>query len=187
MKLASLFCLLLFWSLPAAGQKVISARAGMVKNVRGEVFYRCHLNDKEALSLEKGLMLHNGDTVLTTESGDAAVALNPDSYLVLSANSFIRVEETDLSAMHFDVERGEVLVISRSLKKGVSLVIHTPPAILTIYKRGNYRIFVAENGNTEANIGRGELRYVDHRGKLIRVKKGRQVNFVKREEEKKIP
>lgn len=186
MKSTLLFCLLTFCCLPVAAQKIISARAGMVKNVRGEVFYRCHLNDKQALSLQKGLMLHNGDTVLTTESGDAAVTLNPDSYLVLSANSFIRVEETDLSAMHFDVERGEVLVISRSLKKGVSLVIHTPPAILAIYKRGDYRVFVAENGNTEANVGRGELRYVDNRGNLIRVKKGRKVNFVKREGEKKI-
>jgi hypothetical protein len=184
MKPFFVFCLLLIWSLPAAAQQVISARAGMVKNVRGEVFYRCHLNDKEALSLQKGLMLHNGDTVLTTESGDAAFSLNPDSYLVLSANSFVRIRETDLKAMHFDVERGEILVISRSLKKGVSLVIHTPPAILTVYKRGNYRIFVAENGNTEANVGRGELRYLDGQGNLIRVKKGKQMNFVKREKMK---
>ena len=183
MKLPLFFCLLALGILPAAGQ-VISARAGMVKNVRGEVYYRCHSNDKQARALEKGLMLHNGDTVLTTDSGDAAIALNPDSYLVLSANSFVRVEETDLKAMHFDVERGEVLVISRRLRKGVSLVIHTPPTVLTVYKRGAYRIFVAENGNTEANVGRGEIRYFDLKGNLIRVKKGRQVNFVKRDEEK---
>lgn len=184
MKLTSIIFLLTFCCLPVAAQKVISTRAGTVKNVRGEVFYHCHLNDQEAWALEKGLSLHNGDSVLTTESGDAAVTLNPDSYLVLSANSFVRIEETDLGAMHFDVERGEVLVISRTFGKGVSLVIHTPPAVLTVYKRGSYRIFVAENGDTEANVGRGELRYVDNRGQLIRVKKGRQVNFVKREKEK---
>ena len=180
-----LFCLLIFLTSPAAAQ-VISARAGTVKNVQGTVFYRCRLKEKEALSLEKGVELHEGDAVLAGEEASAAVALNPDSYLVISANSFIRLIETDFGAMHFDVERGEVLVISRALKKGVSLVIHTPGAVLTIYKRGDYRIFVAENGETEANVGRGELRYIDERGNLIRVKKGRQVNFVKREE-KKIP
>jgi hypothetical protein len=183
MKLPLLFCLLMCWFAPVAAQ-TISARAGTVKNVRGEAFYRCHLNAKEALPLEKGSLLHNGDTVLTTEQGTAAIALNPDSYLVVSGDSFLRVVETDLGAMHFDIERGEVLIISRSLAGGASLVIHAPPAVLTIYKHGNYRIFVSENGDTEANVGRGELRYIDERGNLMRVKKGRQVNFVKREKMK---
>lgn len=186
MKLLTLFCLLIFSLAPVAAQEVISARAGAVKNVQGEAFYRCVLNAKEALPLEKGSILHNGDAVLTSAQASAAIALNPDSYLVVSGDSFLRVVETDLGAMHFDVERGEVLIISRSLKSGFSLVVHAPPAILTVYKRGNYRIFVAENGNTEANVGRGELRYFDERGNLIRVKKGRQMNFVKREK-KKIP
>jgi hypothetical protein len=182
MKLLTLFCLLIFSLAPvAAAQEVVSARAGRIKNVRGEAFFRCHLNRKDAVPLEKGISLHNGDTVLTGELGSVAVALNPDSYLVVSPDSFVRVEETALDAMHFDVERGEVLVISRSLAGGASLVIHAPPAVLTVYKRGSYRIFVGENGNTEANVGRGELRYVDSRGKLVRVKKGKQVNFVKRE------
>jgi urease accessory protein UreE len=184
MKLSPLFCLLIFSFAPVAEAQqatVVWARAGAVKNVRGEVFYRCHLNAKEALPLEKGLTLHNGDTVLTAEQGSAAIALNPDSYLVVSADTFLRVIETDLGAMHFDVERGEVLVISRSLGNGVALVVHAPPAVLTVYKRGNYRIFVDENGDTEANVGSGELRYIDRRGNLVRVKKGKQVNFVKKE------
>jgi len=180
MKYFTFFCLLLVSSAPIAAQ-IISTRAGLVKNVRGEAFYRCHLNENEAASLEKGFNLHNGDTILTTEKGSVAIALNPDSYLVVAEDSFVRIEETDLGAMHFDVERGEVLVISRSFKKGVSLVIHTPPAVLTVFKRGDYRFFVGANGDTEANVGRGELRYIDERGELKRLKKGRKVNFVKRE------
>lgn len=178
MKLLLILSLLAFWSVPLSAQ-IISTRAGTVKNVRGETFFRCHLNEKEALPLEKNLLLHNGDTVLTTEEGSVAIALNPDSYLVLSADSLMKVVETDLGAMHFDIERGEILIISRSLKGGASLVIHTPPAVLTVFKRGNYRIFVDKNGNAEANVGSGELRYIDENGELKRVKKGRKVNFVK--------
>lgn len=187
MKLPTVLCLLIFSLAPAAAQEVVSARAGTIKNVQGEAFYRCVLNAREALAVEKGVALHNGDTILTADSGSVAVALNPGSYLVVSADSFVRLEETDLGAMHFDVERGEVLVISRSLAGGAALVIHTPPAIHAVRKRGIYRFFVRENGDTEANVGRGELRYVDERGNSVRVKKGRQVNFVKRGEQKAQP
>ncbi len=179
MKLLTQFCLLLICSASVAAQ-IISTRAGLVKNVRGEAFYRCYLNEKEAAPLEKGINLHNGDTILTTETGSVAVALNPDSYLVVAENSFVRIEETDLGAMHFDVERGEVLVISRSFKSGVALVIHTPPTVLTVFKSGSYRFYVGANGDTEANVGRGELRYIDEQGELRRLKKGRKVNFIKR-------
>jgi hypothetical protein len=70
-----------------------------------------------------------------------------------------------------------------SFKGGASLKIHTPPELLTVFKRGRYRFRVAENGETEANVERGELRYVDEQGNLAKVKKGKQINFVKRRKE----
>lgn len=114
--------------------QTISTRAGTVKKVEGEVFYRCHNNEKEAGQLQKGFKLHEEDTVLTAESGSAVLALNPDSYLLIAADSFVRIKRTDLDQMHFDIERGEVFVFARSLKGGASSVIHTPPALQTVFK-----------------------------------------------------
>ena len=94
--------------------------------------------------------------------------------------SFVEIKNTALDKMHFDFERGEIFLFIRSLKNGASLVVHTPPRILTIYKGGWYRVSVNSNGNTEANVLRGELRYFNNQGKLIKIKKGRQVNFIKK-------
>lgn len=172
--------LALFCALSVEAQ-IISARAGTVAKIEGEVFYRCHSNEKEASPLKIGVRLHEKDTVLTGKAASAVITLNPDAYLLMEADSFLRVNQTALDAMHFDVERGEIFVFSGSLKNGAALVIHTPPAVLTIRKKGAYRFFVEENGNTEANVARGKLSYIDNQGKLQSVKKGRKVNFVKRE------
>lgn len=171
-------CLLIICSIPLFAQ-TISVNAGTVKDVKGEVFYHCHKNAKEAQELKKDAKLHDEDIVITSESGSAVLTLNPDSYLLIENNTNLRVKETNLDSMHFDIERGEVFVFARSLKNGISLVIHTPPGIITVHKKGGYRFFVEDNGNTEVNVSKGELRYFDKQGKLVSLKKGKRVNFIK--------
>ena len=178
-RLIALSFLAVICAVPLEAQ-IISTRAGTVKKVEGEAFYRCHLNEKEASPLEKGLKLHEEDTLLTTKEASVVITLNPDSYLLVGADAFLRVKQTTLDAMHFDIERGEIFVFVRSLEDGVSLVIHTPPAVLMVYEKGDYRFLVEENGNTEANVVRGKLRYTDNQNNPVRVKKGKKVNFVKR-------
>ncbi|NNE98009.1 MAG: hypothetical protein HKN25_03205 [Pyrinomonadaceae bacterium] len=163
--------------MPVSAQ-VISTRAGVVKKVDGDVFYRCHENKNNAQNLANGLALHNEDTIVTAESSSIIMALNPDSYLYVDGDALIKVKNTELNKMHFDIERGEIILFIRSLKNGASLVIHTPPGILTISKGGRYRVSVGKEGNTEANVFGGELRYINEKGELVKIKKGRQVNFV---------
>lgn len=160
--------------------QVISVNAGVVKKLDGEVFYRCHNNEKELLKLLDSSALHNEDTLLTKETGNTILSLNPDSYMFVDADALIKVKNNELDKMHFDMERGKIVLFIRSLKNGASLVIHTPPGIPTIYKGGLYRINVGKEGNTEANVFKGELRYFDERGELIKLKKSIQVNFVKK-------
>jgi hypothetical protein len=161
----------------AQGQaKVVSARAGLVTKVEGEAYYRPG-GGNEIKQLQTGTKLEDGDTVLTVSNGRAEWTLNPDSYLQVGADSYVRIYETSFERMHFDIERGEVFVIVRSLERGASLVIHTPPGLLTVYKPGRYRFRIAANGETEAAVGKGELRYVDNQGKQVSVKKRRRVNF----------
>ncbi len=172
------FCILAFSYLSVSAQ-IISTRAGVVKKVDGDVFYRCHEKENDAQSIINGLALHNEDTIVTAESSSIVLALNPDSYLYVYGDAFIKVKNTELDKMHFDIERGEVILFIRSLKNGASLVIHTPPGILTISKGGRYRVSVGKKGNTEANVFGGELQYINEKGELVKIKKGRQVNFIK--------
>ena len=176
--LASCFAVL------ASGVKaqVVSARAGVVCHVDGEVWYHAHSSKGGGVQqLEVGTELNNGDFVITSDKGLAEWSLNPDSYLKVAANSHVLAQETNLDRMRFDIKRGEVLINIRAFNNGASLVLHTPPGLLTVYKPGRYLIRVAEGGETEAIVGKGELRYKDKNGKLTSVKEGRRVYFYKEE------
>jgi hypothetical protein len=147
-----------------AQEKVVSARAGLVMRVEGEV--RCHHHEREGRveELRVSERLHDNDIVFTNETGRVRWTLNPDSYLSESPGSTVRVYNTGLDRMSFGVERGEVIVNARTFGKDVSLIIRTPPGPLIVYKSGLYRFRVVDDGETEATVVRGELRYTDERG-----------------------
>jgi len=146
--------------------------------VQGEVLYHRH-EDKGVRQLDVGTRLNNGDIVFTTNNSCAEWSLTPDSYLRVANDSHVQVNEASLDHMRFDVMKGEVLITLRSLQKGTSLEIKTPPALLTISKPGIYRILVAATGETDADVGKGELQYVDSRHRLNKVKSGTSVHFYK--------
>jgi hypothetical protein len=163
--------------LPAPAQKrVVSARAGLVTRAEGEVLYHCHEKGEGVEQLRAGVQLHDGDRVFTSAGGSVTWALNPGSYMTVSPDSAVRVYDGSLGAMHFDVERGEAVVVVRSLKNGAALVIHAPPGILAVHKAGRYLFRVEDDGETEAAVGGGELRYLE-KGKEVSLKKGRKVSF----------
>ena len=120
--------------------------------------HHCHEKGEGGEQLESGTQLHDGDLVYTSKGGRVTWALNPDSSMTVSADSFVRVYSGALNRMHFDVERGKVVVICRSLKGGAALVVHAPPRLLTVHKPGRYLFRVAENGETEDSVEKGELR-----------------------------
>ena len=161
---------------PAQEQRVVSARAGLVTRAEGEVLYHCHEKEEGVGPLRAGVQLHDGDLVLTAAGGSVTWALNPGAYMTASGDSLVRVYATNLDGMHFDVERGELAVIVRSLENGASLVVHPPPGPITVRKAGRYLFRVEEDGETEVAVSEGELRYRES-GKEVGLKKGRKVNF----------
>lgn len=163
----------------AIGQ-VIRAEAGLVTKVNGEVLIHCHNRESGFSTIRDGELLHNDDLVITNSSGSIVFALNPGSYLQMSPATTLRVRETVLSAMHFDVDVGEVIVHVGSLKNRASLVVHAPPGLLDIREKGLYRISVNPDGNTQVNVIRGELLYPDNDNRPVRLKEGKQVDFLKR-------
>lgn len=64
-------------------------------------------------------------------------------------------------------------------------MLNTLPSLLTIHKPGRYIIRVNANGETEAIVVEGELRYKDKEGKLNSLKKGKRVYFYKVEKSNK--
>jgi len=157
-------------------EHVVSSRAGVVTRAEGEVLYRAQ-GERDMRRLQIGVRLTNGDAVTTAAKSRAEWSLTPDSYLQVGADSRVRIYETSLDRMHFDVERGEVFIIVRSLAGGAALIVHAPPGEVTVRKPGRYRFRVAANGETEAAVGRGELRYVDDLGKTVTIRKRRRIRF----------
>ena len=160
----------------AQEMRVVSARAGLVTRAEGEVLYHCHEKEEGVGQLREGVQLHDGDRVFTGQGGSVTWALNPESYMTVSADSAVLVYDGSLGGMHFDVERGQVIVVVRSLKNGAALTIHAPPGPITVRQAGRYVFRVEEDGETEAAVSEGELRYSE-KGKEVSLKKGRKVNF----------
>ncbi len=160
----------------SAQSQVISASAGKVSRVDGEVWFR-HRNETGLQPLHVNQKLVAGDLILTGTSGRAEWSLSPGSYLQVGPISQVRIYETSLDQMHFDIERGEVFAIVSKLDNRAALVLDTPPALFTVAKRGRYRVRVHVGDETEAAVAEGELRFTDGEGKEIKVTKRRRARF----------
>lgn len=164
-------------SLEASAQsQVISASAGTVSRVDGEVWFR-HRGATGLQPLRADQKLVAGDLIVTGGSGRVEWSLNLGSYLQVGARSQVRIYETSLDQMHFDVERGEVFAVVAAFDKHAALVLDTPPALFTVVKRGRYRLRVETDDETEAAVAEGELRFTDSEGKEIKVTKRRRARF----------
>lgn len=109
--LAAVAFLLALYAAPVSAQeRDVSARGGLVTGVEGEVTHHCHEKAGGVEKLPADARLHDGHLVYTAKGGRVTWALNPDSYMTVSADSVVRVYEGALDRMHFDVERGEVIV-----------------------------------------------------------------------------
>lgn len=163
---------------PAA--QVVSARAGRVSRVEGGVLRHCHRKEESLSPLKAGQVLHDGDAVVTSGGGQAVIALDPGSYLRVTGDAFLGLRETAFDRMHFDVDRGEVCVESKSLGKKAALVLHAPPGQLAVTKPGHYHVKVAPGVETEALVLEGEIRYTDESGGVASVRSRGSVRFVRK-------
>jgi FecR protein len=156
---------------PQEPSRLVSARVGDITRVDGEVWLR-RRGESELQSLRIGRRLCAGDVVLTGAGGRAEWSLNPSnpgSYLQIAPHSQVSVFEDTADEMHFDIFQGEVFVIVGTFDKGEALELDTPYALLTVTKRGSYRVRVSSNNDTEADVALGELRFVDSKGKTGRI------------------
>ena len=135
------------------GKYVISAKAGVVNLVEGDVqVIRPRLATPEFLI--SGDELQAGDTV-KTGSGRAEILLNPGSYLRLGAHSeFIFLFDT-LSNDKLKLLRGSAVLEASALEG--SIMVDTPKTSFEITREGLYRFDVGPDGKAEVAVRKGRV------------------------------
>jgi len=155
---------------------IVSTRAGDVTRIDGDVWLK-RRGESSLLPLRIGKRISPGDVVVTGAQGRAEWSLNVDSYFQVAAHSQVSIYEDSSDQMHFDIFQGEVFVIVGTFDRGTALEIDTPYALLTVTKRGSYRVRVSTNNDTEADVAQGELQFVDSKGQTGKVTKRKHVRF----------
>jgi hypothetical protein len=120
----------------AAGQSVISTRAGLINFSEGLVFVDGHPLARKYGAFER---LKNGST-LVTDSGRAEVLLTPNTYLRVGENSSIRMVSDDLSDPRVEILAGSAALDSETAAPGSSVQLTFRDSTIRVLKPGRYRI-----------------------------------------------
>ena len=135
--------------------RVVTARAGGVNYVFGEVKFRNPGRDKWK-NLDTTLNLDNGDVVRTGATGLVEVLLNPGSYLRLGTNSEVEMFDTSLDELRIKLTKGSAVIEATGYDDTNPFIkIDTPHTQVAIVKSGVYRINVLAEGATEVAVQKG--------------------------------
>ncbi|MBN2318872.1 MAG: hypothetical protein JXR49_07335 [Acidobacteria bacterium] len=160
-----------FFSAPVSvfPQQVISAKAGNIQWIQGEVFL-----NRTSLLLKDGQYLQMDDgQVLTTGKGYAEMLLAPDAYLRLGESASLRMRQNSLADILLELKRGSALVEILKKLKTDPIRVHVSDSVVEIKKEGLYRL------DAESRMLRvycGDARVVKG-GKKVRVKNSRVVSL----------
>jgi hypothetical protein len=118
------------------GQSVVSAQAGLINYIEGQVT----LDGKDVVR-KAGLyaqVKENG--VLKTGEGRVELLLNPGAFLRMSENSSLRMITTRLIDTRLEVLGGTVLVECAELSKDNGVTLVYKDSTVTLRKKGLYRL-----------------------------------------------
>lgn len=152
---------------------VISAKAGAVNYVSGEVFNL--EKDAKKVALQKGSNIEDGDLVFTETNGRAEILLNPGSYVRLAGNSEFQFVTTSLeNDLELKLNRGSA-IFEVIADKEFKIVINTPKSRFYLIQSGIYRVDALENGAGKISVWKGKAQVGD--AKATTVKGGRTGTF----------
>ena len=135
--------------------RVISARAGGVNFVAGDVTFR-RVGESDWRRLTTDDDLKSGDAVRTGRYGRAEILLNPGSYLRLDYDSEFELTDASLAGLRLRLARGRAIVEAMGYgSEGLSFIVSTPNAQATIVRTGVYRFNVAGPDSTEIVVQKG--------------------------------
>ncbi len=135
--------------------RIISARAGGVNFVSGEVTFRKATETRgQALTIKDNLS--TGDVVRTGGSGRAEILLNPGSYIRLAENSEFEFSDASLDNMRLKMVKGSAVIEATGYSNVETLiVVETPHTQASIIRSGVYRINILAPDTTEVAVRKG--------------------------------
>jgi hypothetical protein len=160
---------LVSWTAGAAwAQQAISARAGLIHYIQGDVRVEGELLKPATVEFSH---LERGE-LLSTDRGRAEILLNPGTFLRLGENSSVRLLSTDLTDTRVELLSGLALIEVEDLRKDNALLVETMGTGFEIRKRGLYHVSVEDGA---LRVYDGEARLAGTDGDELKVKKGRLV------------
>jgi hypothetical protein len=167
MATAGRLALFLLGAHAAWAQYVVSARAGTIEYVRGQVLIDGQLFRSTPLKFP---MLQAGQ-VLSTGDGRAEILLGPGVFLRLGENGAVRMLDTRLEDAQIEVQQGTALVEVVEMPAGSGVHVMLGPSRTDFSGMGLYRF---ETGSNElrvfggrAEVFEGDRRAEAERGKVI--------------------
>ena len=146
-------------------QYVVSAKAGQINFLEGEVVYKRLRNDWDILSSGDNLL--TGDSVKTGMTGRAEVLLSPGSYMRLSENAEFIFSNASLYSLKINLLKGSAIIESAVIEEPIIVV--TPNAEYLIVQKGLYRFQVVSDERSEVTVRKGKVKVADST-----VKKGKK-------------
>lgn len=125
----------------AFGQSAISAQAGMVHYVEGDVF----LKDQAVMAKFGQFPQVKENEVIRTEAGRAEILLTPGAFLRLAENSSARMISTRLVDARLEVLSGSAIIEVADLLKENQITVVCKDATVSLLKHGLYRFDAAED------------------------------------------
>ncbi len=153
----------------AFAQHLVSAKAGMIQYIEGDVL----LDDKLLrLSYGDSVQMENGQS-LRTRRGRAEMLITTDIYLRLGKHGLLRMELNRLDDTQFALEQGSALieVVKRRAKNQIH--IRFAGGLVELKKNGLYRL---DAGSRQLRVYGGEAR-VAKGGKEAKVKSGKKAHL----------
>ena len=136
---------------------VISANAGIVNLVEGDVSFTSNGSSSNALAA--GDELQNGDQAETGANGRLELLLTPGMYLRLSSNARLVMVDNSMDSVRVKLLLGSMIVEASTPDgwQGTLAVVETPGEEAAVVRRGLYRFEVAADGRTMALVHKGRL------------------------------
>lgn len=155
-------------SIPDEGLYTVSAKAGIVSIISGDVTFKRDASDWQTLI--EGDELKPNDAIKTGATGRAEILLNPGTYLRIAENS--EVVFPDLSNFRLQISLQKGAAILEAGLVDLLLKVKTPQYVFTVAKSGIYRFNVGENGKSEMLVRKGKIQVAGTEvksGKLVAI------------------
>ncbi len=151
------------------GQTVVSAQAGLINYVEGQVTL-----DGAEVARKAGLYPQvKENTVLSTAEGRVELLLNPGTFLRMGENGSLRMISTRLIDTRLEVQNGAVLVECVEVPKDTNITLVYKGATVSLRKQGLYRL---DAGPAVFSVLEGEA-VISGEGQQITLKGGRRTSL----------